>query len=167
MSRFDSGARFSCSPFRSNSQSLNFGRPYSLPLHFIQCPQPAVAAPPSSADTFHTLKFDLGLLFGKVADLLAAPDLPPYEKVLQLDQELRAREACAPPWLRLGSGAPPHADATTVPQKHMVSLLLHKALLGAHYVWIWHSVNLTDPLRSPSSTVVREGDLVGPRADAQ
>lgn len=115
-------------------QSLNFGRPYSMPLHFVQCPTPdqLSSIPPTSSDVFHSLKYDLGLLFGKVADLLAPSELPAYHEILRLDGELKAREAKAPAWLRLNSPGPSHPDATTVPQKHMVSLLLHKALLALH-----------------------------------
>ncbi|KAM0747622.1 hypothetical protein T439DRAFT_292608, partial [Meredithblackwellia eburnea MCA 4105] len=122
-------------------QSLNFGRPYSMPLAAVQCPTPAraraasaLSPAPAHADAFHEVKYELGLLFGKVSDLLASSDLPAYEEVLRLDRQLKECEARAPSWLRLSvvgsSGLAP--DPSTIPQKHMVSLLLHKALLALH-----------------------------------
>ncbi|POY70520.1 hypothetical protein BMF94_6434 [Rhodotorula taiwanensis] len=124
-------------------QSLNFGRPYSIPMHFVQCPMPnsasdAASSPVGSAGTFHWFKYRLALGFGKISDVLATPDLPDYAVVLQLDRELKASEASAPGWLRSAEFPPAQIHdlpEKIVAQKHMLNLLLHKGLLALHRPW--------------------------------
>lgn len=76
-------------------------------------------------------------------------DLPSYEVVLELDRNLRSIEAGAPPYLRFD-----HVDTTSNlkhiigPQRHMVSLLLHKALLALHRPYFAKAVALDEPMVS-------------------
>ncbi|KAM0789787.1 hypothetical protein ACM66B_006639 [Microbotryomycetes sp. NB124-2] len=138
-------------------QSLNFGRPYSIPVQFVQCPAPAALNPLASrgSSLFHSIKYDLALLFGRVADLLASAELPDYSEVLLLDKALRSHEARAPDWLRLTdfSGVPRADDTTSsVAQRHMLCLLLHKALLALHRPWFAKAVmhdSDAEPMTSP------------------
>ncbi|GAA5981002.1 hypothetical protein JCM10908_003948 [Rhodotorula pacifica] len=124
-------------------QSLNFGRPYSIPMHFVQCSMPntaseAAASPIGSVDVFHWYKYRLGLVFGKIADLLANPELPDYGHVLALDRELKTSEASAPAWLRATDFSGKTHDQSPekiIAQKHMLALLLHKGLLALHRPW--------------------------------
>ena len=130
----------------ARSQSLNFGRPYSIPFHFVDCPTP----PPSTVsgsddpiirrrdtdDIFHAIKYRLVRVLAKVNDCLALPDLPHYDVAFQLDKDLRATEAAVPPALRWQEAQKripllqvPEQDMV-VAQRHMTHLLLHKALLG-------------------------------------
>ncbi|RXK39802.1 hypothetical protein M231_02995 [Tremella mesenterica] len=103
-------------------QSLNFGRPYSIPVHLSDCQPPSDPdlyphsshnSHPSPAslqsepyprskwdDQFHQLKYRLVRRFVRIADCLASPELPRYDVVMQLDGELRGVEATAPSWLR-------------------------------------------------------------------
>ncbi|GAA5838680.1 hypothetical protein JCM11251_003261 [Rhodosporidiobolus azoricus] len=138
-------------------QSLNFGRPYGVPMQFVQCPTPSTLEPLASdhSSQFHTIKYDLALLFARVADLLASTDLPDYAEVLALDRTLRAHEARAPEWLRLTdfSGAlRPDDTPGTVAQRHMLCLLLHKALLALHRPWFAKAVmhdSGAEPMTTP------------------
>mgnify|MGYP007007020821 CR=1 FL=1 len=109
-------------------------------MHFVQCSMPntaseAAASPIGSVGVFHWFKYRLGLVFGKIADLLATPDLPDYGQVLILDRELKASEASAPAWLRATDFSGRTLDQLPekiIAQKHMLALLLHKGLLALH-----------------------------------
>lgn len=109
-------------------------------MHFVQCSMPntaseAAASPVGSGAVFHWYKYRLGLVFGKIADLLATPDLPDYGQVLALDRELKASEASAPAWLRATDFSGRTLDQLPekiIAQKHMLALLLHKGLLALH-----------------------------------
>lgn len=77
------------------------------------------------------------MLFSKVADILAAPQLPSYDVVLQVDGELRAVEAGSPQWLRwreqFDDDIVEESRERQLPQQHQAALLIHKALLGWSY----------------------------------
>ncbi|KAL7418264.1 hypothetical protein Q5752_006720 [Cryptotrichosporon argae] len=136
-------------------QSLNFGRPYAVPLLFSDCPPPAFdeLAIPDDAH-FHSLKYRLARQFFKIADCLAATDLPAYDVVLQLDAGLRATESSGPTWLRWTEVG--HADWQSSPrqsaQQHAATLFVHKALLALHRPWFFKAVmSGAEPLLSPYS----------------
>lgn len=139
-------------------QSLNFGRPYAVPLHFISCPRPTPPATGVTDSAFHAVKYEISLMFAKIADLLAAPDLPDYAAVLQLDREFKATAAKAPHWLRLDETAssassthpPSDIERKLIPQRHMLVLLLHKGLLALHRPWFAKALmSGTEPMTSP------------------
>ncbi|ORY28183.1 fungal-specific transcription factor domain-domain-containing protein [Naematelia encephala] len=135
-------------------QSLNFGRPYSIPMHLTDCSppprkdllpgqSPTLEAFPRSVtdDAFHSLKYQLATRFSKVADCLAAPELPSYDVVMRLDGELRSVEAGAPQWLKwreyeaMAEATDEETKMRRIPQQHQAALLLHKALLALHRPW--------------------------------
>lgn len=140
-------------------QSLNFGRPYAIPLHFISCPRPTPPLATGVTDSaFHAVKYEISLMFARIADLLAAPDLPDYAAVLQLDREFKATAAKAPHFLRLdesSSANPAHPAASEIerkliPQRHMLVLLLHKGLLALHRPWFAKALmSGAEPMTSP------------------
>ncbi|KAK4052952.1 hypothetical protein OIO90_004076 [Microbotryomycetes sp. JL221] len=139
-------------------QSLNFGRPYCIPTHFVQCPTPAALDHNLAADRsseFHCIKYDLALLFGRVADVLASAELPKYSEVLSLDKALRSHEARAPGWMRITDfSRASQADdpPSSIAQRHMLCLLLHKALLALHRPWFAKAVmqdSGAEPMTSP------------------
>ncbi|KAJ8295659.1 putative transcriptional regulatory protein C1F7.11c [Rhodotorula toruloides] len=139
-------------------QSLNFGRPYAIPLHFISCPRPTPPATGVTDSAFHAVKYEISLMFAKIADLLAAPDLPDYAAVLQLDREFKATAAKAPHWLRLdettssasSTHPPSDIERKLIPQRHMLVLLLHKGLLALHRPWFAKALmSGTEPMTSP------------------
>lgn len=140
------GRRYPPTPAHILRQSLNFGRPYSMPTLFADCALPSPAAPvreglsnsPTSEawrreHDFHSFKYRLVIDCVHVANLLALPELPVYEEVMLLDGILRRTESSAPEWLQwrpiANSNSVPLGEAA-IAQQHMSTLLVHKALLG-------------------------------------
>lgn len=87
---------------------------------------------------FHSLKYQLAVRFSKVADILAASQLPEYPVVMDLDRDMRAVVADAPSWLHWRENhdveeekhMTDDARSRRIPQRHMAALLLHKGVLG-------------------------------------
>lgn len=139
-------------------------------MHLADCPPPSFGldsrsplndafARSSDDNEFHSLKYTLTVQFSKVADVLAAPDLPSYDVVMKLDGELRAIEAAAPTWLRwreydvITENLDPVSRARKASQQHQAALLIHKALLGE----IGSSFGLLT--RSPTSALVQQSNV--------
>jgi hypothetical protein len=79
------------------------------------------------------MKYRVALQFAKVTELLSAPTLPDYSKVLILDKELRLIEGDTPSWLHLPHAAvdsEQESESRMTPQRHQAVLLIHKGLLG-------------------------------------
>jgi hypothetical protein len=132
-------------------QALNFGRPPSISIAHVDCPSPSeigenlepvtpfvmvddsycfYCGPEDMA--FHAVKYEFAKLFSQVSLLINSPDAMNTESVMRLDRKLRSLESASPSSLKLilqtGPSAVPRSNSS--PQSHMMSLLLHKALLG-------------------------------------
>ncbi len=158
-------------------QSLNFGRPSCLP-EYVGCRPPFVLAPGEwqtvqpNPETFHAIKYQLGPLYAKINQLLSKDEAPAIAQVMAIDAEIRAFMVQVPSWLLLdedhASSQRSHersANASTslspdltgvqgphhiLPQKHMLSLLFHKAILFLHRPFFCKAThNGNEPLLSP------------------
>ena len=149
-------------------QSLNFGRPATLP-EYVGCPPPFQIPPlalsgvpqsvPPHPDVFHAIKYQLCPLYNKINLLHSKDDLPEIHQVMAIDDELRQLARSLPSWLQLSLdwpiagesatrpenvGIPEHHLAHIIPQRHMLSLLIHKALLFLHRPFFAHTIQHSD-----------------------
>lgn len=78
---------------------------------------------------------------------------------MKLDSQLRAFESSIPQLLNLQRPLPEHWDPHIIPQRHMLSLLIHKALLFLHRPWFGRALltaeeSLFSPLASSFAAAV-------------
>jgi hypothetical protein len=126
-------------------QSLNFGRPYATPSHFVTCRKPkATRNDLPVEEAFHVIKYSMAETFGKVADCLSSSHAPDTKTIHDLDTELRALENSAWPWLKFGEWQTLPTEGDTTPQRHMIALLKDKALLGGCRVCSLREARNTD-----------------------
>jgi hypothetical protein len=142
-------------------QSLNFGRPALLPTN-ISCPKPfkrpghdLMNAMPDST-IFHSIKYDLCELYEEINDLMSKEDLPEHAMVMDLDHRVRTFYATIPSFLQYERPLP-SLDFTTKrviqSQRHMLHLLVHKALLFLHRPYYIRAVRApSEPMLSSAST---------------
>ncbi len=127
-------------------QSLNFGRPACVP-DVISCRPPYAISSDTPSRTlapspsvFHALKYRLCPIYARINRLHAESFLPDLGAVMILDKELRDFAETVPPWLHMQSAGGHEADPSIppaelcliIPQRHMLHLLIHKALLFLH-----------------------------------
>lgn len=158
-------------------QSLNFGRPSCLPEH-ISCRHPFQITGSDwqtlqpNKEVFHAIKYQLGPLYAKINLLHCKEETPSVLHVMSIDAEIRSFMRNIPSWLRLDEESPPSGQAVTkdasssslpgphqisqadcdhiLPQKHMLSLLFHKAILFLHRPFFCKATkNTNEPLLSP------------------
>lgn len=119
---------------------------------------------PMKVTPFDQQKYALAPLFEAILVGVSSPSFR-YSEALRLDRAVREVEGQAPPSLRaglfsrfsqrqdtLGPHTPePLQTSHTIVQKHMHTLIVHKALLFLHRPWLGHilSLDLTEPLNSP------------------
>ncbi len=161
-------------------QSLNFGRPSCMPEH-VSCVPPFTLGAADwrtvkpNREVFHALKYALGPLYAKINLLHCKEDSPTMAHIMSIDAEVRAFLQKVPSWLLLGqdqenvashggaaaafdadrrqSPTPPSVWQHILPQKHMLSLLIHKAILFLHRPFFSEATRKTsEPLLSPYSS---------------
>ncbi|KAH8916253.1 hypothetical protein BT69DRAFT_794956 [Atractiella rhizophila] len=144
-------------------QSLNFGRPYLCANYQMDAKPPALLLENAhfpSADTFHNIRYELARFFADVSDALCNGST--YDHVCKIDQRIRTIERTAPEFLQLqdgvfnsierfqAMGVSRDESKQIVAQQHMLSLLIHKALLYLHRPWFAKALQTdADPMNSP------------------
>ncbi|KEI42355.1 uncharacterized protein L969DRAFT_97832, partial [Mixia osmundae IAM 14324] len=136
-------------------QSLNFGRPHMISDEQVEADPPQLPEEPSGIEgqsivAFHHIKYAMSSFFAQVSDAFSGGNVPDSKTILQMDRQARSFLSNSPSYLRFGAPSLAGEHCHLAPQRLMLELLVHKALLFIHRPFFAEALlHSNEPLSSP------------------